>query len=112
MPTTSAAAAQLTSLRGVLDVIDDHLIALLALRMDTAREIADAKAAGQLAAYQPSRHAAVLRRAGRQASRYGLDQGYVTALFELITAETVVTQQRRLAPVGPGTIIQAGGDPT
>ena len=102
MPTTSAAAAQLTSLRGVLDVIDDHLIALLALRMDTAREIADAKAVGQLAAYQPSRHDAVLRRAGQQAGRYGLDRAYVTALFELITAETVVTEQRRLTPVGPG----------
>lgn len=102
---------QLTALRRGIDMIDDHLVALLGLRMESARAVADAKATEQLGVYQQARHQAVLQRVRHLAVEHRLDQDYVSAVFKLITAASVETQQRQ-APVGTSLDDRVSESPT
>jgi chorismate mutase len=74
-------AAALETLRGRIEEIDRTLIALIAERVERAREVGRAKRALGLPILDPGREASVVRRAGALAREAGLADEDVRYLF-------------------------------
>jgi chorismate mutase len=72
---------ELQRLRGDIERIDREIIALLAERVKLAREVGVAKRAAALPVLDPSREAAVVRRAGQLARELGVDEEDVRYIF-------------------------------
>ncbi|HYJ80405.1 MAG TPA: chorismate mutase [Longimicrobiaceae bacterium] len=77
----SGAAETLDTLRGRIEEIDRTLVALVAERVERAREVGEAKRALGLPILDPAREAAVVRRAGTLAREAGLADEDVRYLF-------------------------------
>jgi chorismate mutase len=74
-------SGELQRLRGDIERIDREIIALLAERVKLAREVGVAKRAAALPVLDPSREAAVVRRAGQLARELGVDEEDVRYIF-------------------------------
>jgi chorismate mutase len=72
---------RLETLRTEIEEVDRQLIALLAKRVELARQTGDAKRAGGCEVLDPAREAAVVRRAGAVAREMGVDDEDVRYIF-------------------------------
>ncbi len=76
----------LAPFRAQIDAIDAQLVALLAQRFDVVRQVADFKAAHDVAVVQPVRAQAVKDRAIVLGAAQGLDPAFVGTLWEMLIA--------------------------
>ena len=83
---------QLQLLRSQIDSLDDQLLHILAARSDKAMQIAQVKAQGNMAVFQPGRWDSLLHQRMAAADELGLDKDFVKALFEKIHSESVRIQ--------------------
>ena len=70
-----------------LDRIDNHLVELIARRLDVCRDVAQLKKVEGIQMMQPDRVELVKRRAASKARACGLDDTFVTNLYSLIIDE-------------------------
>ncbi|HEX5727043.1 MAG TPA: chorismate mutase [Longimicrobiaceae bacterium] len=77
----TAAFAELERLRTAIEELDRRLVELIAERVRLAREVGVAKRAGGRPTLDPSREAAVVRRAGALAREAGLAEEDVRDIF-------------------------------
>jgi len=77
----TASPEVLTRLRDEVERIDAALVALIAERVELARGVGEVKRALGLPTLDPSREAAVIRRAGELARGAGVDPEEVRGLF-------------------------------
>lgn len=87
MPALPAAPTTLRVLRGALDLVDDALVDLCALRLGLARHIGAVKRRKGLPLRDAAREAVVLGRATRRARRRGLDAAAVQEWMHLLLRE-------------------------
>jgi len=74
-------AAELERLRAEIDAVDEALVGAMARRVAIARRIGDLKEAAGQPVLDPSREAAVVRRAAERAREAGLDEEAVREVF-------------------------------
>lgn len=100
MPHTDTAVAddQLRLLREQIDTVDRQMLQLYAARLDLSRQIAQVKAQGNLAVFQPKRWDALLRQRLESARQLGLSPDFVKEIFEKIHVESVRVQEQELHP--------------
>lgn len=79
--TAAAATAELDRLRGEIEALDRSLVELIARRVQLAREVGAAKRAAHRPTLDPTREAAVVRRAGETAREVGLVEEDVRDIF-------------------------------
>ena len=84
----------LTSLRKEIDQTDNHLISLLAHRMNVSQKIALSKRHSKLEPLQPERWKAVQQNNRKLAHQYELDVQFVHKLYELIHQASINEQKR------------------
>lgn len=82
----------IVALRGQIDVIDNHLIELLAKRMEVCREIGNYKKEHSMAIVQTSRYNEILEKRGSQGAQMGVGAECVQQIFESIHEESVRQQ--------------------
>ena len=87
MPALPAAPTPLRVLRGVLDLVDDALVDLYALRLGVVRHIGAVKRAAGLPLRDAAREAVVLRRAARRGRQRGLEHAAVQEWMHLLLRE-------------------------
>jgi chorismate mutase len=76
-----AARQELARLRGEIEGVDRSLIELIARRMELGRGVGNAKRAAGLAALDPAREAAVIRRASEIAREVGAPEEDIRYVF-------------------------------
>ena len=84
----------LNRLRERIDVIDENIIRELAARMKVSAEIGAAKKEHNVAIIQAGRWEKVLEKVDALSRQYGLDPGFVRAVFDAIHEESVKKQER------------------
>ena len=82
----------LNRLRERIDVIDENIIRELAARMKVSAEIGAAKKEHNVAIIQAGRWEKVLEKVDSLSRQYGLDPGFVRAVFDAIHEESVQKQ--------------------
>lgn len=87
-----ASAAVLKNCRDEIDGIDSQLIALLARRMEVAREIGTLKRREGIAVVQPERYRALMEARVEEAAALGLSPKFVRRLLGTIHDESVRSQ--------------------
>lgn len=90
---STIADEQLRLMRNQIDQVDEQLLQLLANRLTVSSQIAQVKAQGNLAVFQPKRWEQVLQNRMNMAERMGVNAEFVKELFEKIHAESVRVQQ-------------------
>ncbi len=78
---TAPREAELERLRSEIDAVDRSIVDALAMRVRIARRIGDLKEEAGQPVLDPSREAAVVRRAAERAREVGLDDEAVRELF-------------------------------
>lgn len=82
----------LRELRHQLDEIDDQLMSLLAKRMRVCREIGQYKKEHNMTVFQAKRYEEIMNKYGVRGGLYGMDQKFITGVFESIHQESVRQQ--------------------
>jgi len=90
----TVAIEALAALRGDIGRIDEQLVSLVAERVRLARAVGEAKRALGLPTIDPSREAAVVRRAGELARDAALDEAEVREIFWHLIALSRRAQDR------------------
>lgn len=80
------------ALRGQIDKIDNHLLELLAKRMEVCREIGQYKKEHSMAIVQTSRYNEILEKRGEQGAQMEVSSECVQKIFEQIHQESVRQQ--------------------
>jgi chorismate mutase len=110
---SAASESQIRSLRHRIDEIDEDLVDLLARRMEVVRSMGDLKRRYQLSAFQPGRLKDVLARCIAAARGKGLDEDFVSQIYQMIHEEAIRIQEepvfRSAASPGPGDPKVPGG---
>lgn len=101
-------AAQIGPVRSEIDRLDGELLQILAKRRDLARQIVEAKEAGNLALRDTARETQLLKQRIADGRDLGLDAQYVTAIFHEVIAENVRTQHEHVQAGLNGSSILAG----
>lgn len=81
--------ADIAALRNRIDDLDDQIIALLAKRMASAREIGEIKELHNIPVLQPKRWQEVLERARENGQTAGLTEDFIEELFKAIHQESI-----------------------
>ncbi len=84
--------AELASLRGQIDQIDDELMTLIQKRMEVAREIGIYKKSHSMTVVQPDRYENLITRRVAEAESLGLSPDFIRALLAAIHEESVRQQ--------------------
>jgi 3-deoxy-7-phosphoheptulonate synthase len=88
------AALGINRLRGQVDLIDRDIVRLLARRRQLTAAIGRVKAVRGMPIYVPAREEELLEVIREEARMQGVDEGYVTSLFELVLANSRAAQRR------------------
>ena len=91
----------LAECRAVIDALDGDLLAILAKRMETVRQIARHKQAVHLPLLQVDRWQKVMEQALRQAVSLQLRKSFVEELMQLIHAASIEEQEKVLVELSP-----------
>lgn len=91
---SDVADKDLRMLRSQIDRIDDQLLRLLFSRLEVSEKIAQVKAQGNLAVFQPKRWDSLLQQRLSTAESLGMEQDFVKEIFEKIHAESVRVQKK------------------
>jgi isochorismate pyruvate lyase len=86
----------MTSLRALIDRLDDELFDLFAERMACIRRAAELKRAEGIPANVPSRVAEVVANARRRAEERGLDPDLYGAIWQSIVAASIAEEEKHL----------------
>lgn len=78
----------LTSLRGQIDVVDDHLISLLWERLTIVQKIGLIKRENHMPVTDQGRETQVIESVCHRGESIGLDETFITNLFQLIMNES------------------------
>lgn len=90
---SSVADDSLRLMRQQIDEIDSQILQLLASRVELCKQIAEIKARGNLAVYQPKRWESLLQQRLSNAQELSLNIDFVKEIFDKIHAESVRVQQ-------------------
>lgn len=85
---------ELQALRREIDAIDEELVAILARRFRTTREVGRIKAENGLDSVDPEREENKLKKLEQLARVESLDNAFVLALFQMIFREVVKNHRR------------------
>jgi len=91
--------ADMAPLRAQVDRIDDQIVSLLGRRFELTGRIGAIKARVGEAPRDPQRQAERARLLAELARVHGVDEGLVTALYQLISMEVVKRHRSAAAPV-------------
>lgn len=73
--------------RTEIDIIDEKIVNLLSKRFDICRRIAIYKSQTGIPIMQPQRIEEIKHRCGILGAKYGVDQGFLKELYDVIIAE-------------------------
>ncbi|MCH2223870.1 MAG: bifunctional 3-deoxy-7-phosphoheptulonate synthase/chorismate mutase type II [Crocinitomicaceae bacterium] len=85
--------SELKMLRSEIDQTDEHLIELLARRMDISKKIAEVKHSNKLEIHQPNRWKSLQQRNKDIANNNQLDPAFIHTLYEIIHEASISTQK-------------------
>ena len=83
---------QLEILRNKIDVVDDNLLDLLAVRMDLSKQIGVYKKQNNVTILQLKRWHEILKRVSKNSNALGLSEDFIQDLFNLIHGESIRQQ--------------------
>ena len=84
-------------LRAKIDIIDENILYALGSRMKVSRQIGEYKKNNNIAILQASRWDAVLEQVGAKGMEYGLDEKFITTVFNAIHEASVEAQNEILS---------------
>ena len=84
----------LQAFRAEIDQIDAQLLALLKRRFDVCREVALYKRHAVIPMMQAGRVQQVKEKARRMAAAHGIDENFISAIYDLIIAEACRLEDR------------------
>jgi chorismate mutase len=87
---------QMHRLRGSIDEVDGELVELLARRMQIARDMGDLKRSFKLSTLQPSRWQEILASRTADGEKKGLNQDFVSQIYQIIHEEAIRVQEEPL----------------
>ena len=99
-------SGRLEELRMQIDLCDDHLVALLAQRMQVVKEIGLIKREGGMAIFQQKRWDELIARIKQQGDSLSVSSTFLELLFAQIHQEAIIRQQEMLLPEAKETDIR------